>query len=311
MRKGSSRDAESQILVTDLLRREGQTPTAERRPKTALRVLGAAAGVAVLCGTVGLGIAYMSFEDGPKTPAAAQQNFSGIVGGKALSPNAINAQTGQETGAEQPGGGDQPGGQGGNGTQGGNGGQGGQGRGGNGGGQGGDGNTGNGGGGGEQPGTGGGGTGGGGTGGGGANPQPTGGQTSQPGTTTSNAAKPTSSAPRPTSAAPTSSKSGGLLDPILDPILGLLTKAPSQPEQAYAMLAPEMRTGGVEEFKADWAGVESATVAESRPDGADAAVVTVDYRWKDGRTLRVEQRMTVDKVQRKITNAKVLSSKGR
>ncbi|MCO1576533.1 hypothetical protein M8C13_12305 [Crossiella sp. SN42] len=311
MRKGSSRDAESQILVTDLLRREGQTPTAERRPKTALRVLGAAAGVAVLCGTVGLGIAYMSFEDGPKTPAAAQQNFSGIVGGKALSPNAINAQTGQQTGAEQPGG-DQPGGQGSNGTQGGTGGQAGNGGhgsqgngGGNGGGQGGNGNTGGGGNGGvgsDQPGTGGG---------GGADPQPTGGQTSQPGIPVSSAPKPTSNAPKPTSAAPTTSKRGGLLDPILDPILGLLSKAPDQPEQAYAMLAPEMRTGGVEEFKADWAGVESATVTESRADGADAAVVTVDYRWKDGRTLRVEQRMTVDKVQRKITNAKVLSSKGR
>ncbi|MGO1054129.1 hypothetical protein [Crossiella sp. CA198] len=305
MRKGSSRDTESQILVTDLLRREGQTPKAERRPKTGLRVLGAAAGVAVLCGTVALGITYATYEDGPKTPAAAQQNLSGIVGGKALSPNAINAQTGQEGGGEQPGGGtggDQPGGQGSNGGNGGQGGQGGQqgGAGTGGGQQGGNGGTGNGGG--QQ---------GGNPGGGSTDPAPTGGQTSQTGVPATSAGKPTSSAPKPTSAAPTSSKSGGILDPILDPILGLLGKAPDQPEQAFAMLAPEMRGGGVEEFKADWAGVESATVAESRADGVDAAVVTVDYRWKDGRTLRVEQRMTVDKVQRKITNAKVLSSKGR
>lgn len=304
MRKGSSRDTESQILVTDLLRREGQPPKAaetERRTRPVLRVLGAAAGVALLCGTVALGITYFNYDGGKTTPAAAQQHLSGIVGGKAVSPNAINAQTGQQ-GGEQPGGGaEQPGG----GQQGGDGQQGG-----------GSGNDGK-----QQPGTGnqgkqpGNGGQQGNPGGGGSNPgtgvpttNPGAGQTSAPSTSSP---RTSSSSPKPTSAAPTSSKSGGLLDPILDPILGFLSKAPEQPEAAYAMLGPELQSGSVEEFKADWAGVESATIADSRADGADAAIVTVDYRWKDGRTLRVEQRMTVQKLQRKITNAKVLSSQGR
>ncbi|MBP2476249.1 hypothetical protein JOF53_005121 [Crossiella equi] len=307
MRKGSSRDAESQILVTDLLRREGQAPQAERKPKTALRVLGAAAGVAVLCGTVALGITYATYDGGAQVPSARQQqSLSGIIGGKALSPNTINEQTGQQgEGGQQGGSEGQQGGDGSNGTHGGQqgreAGSGGQ------GGTGGQGSTGN---------QGGGNPGGdGGTGNPGGNPGgtvPTTGAGS-PGTGSSS---PTTSTGKPTSAAPTTtSKKGGLLDPILgpilDPITNFLTSAPDQPEQAYAMLAPDMQQGGLEEFKENWDGVESATVADSKADGADAAIVTVDYRWADGRTLRVEQRMVVEKLQRKISDARVLSSKGR
>ena len=105
---------------------------------------------------------------------------------------------------------------------------------------------------------------------------------------------------------------GGLLDPVLDLLTGFFRTAPDAPAEAYEMLAPEMRSGGVEEFRESWKGVRSATVTTAKAAGANTARVVVDYVWADGRRVRTEQRIVVTEGSApRITDATVLSARNR
>lgn len=90
---------------------------------------------------------------------------------------------------------------------------------------------------------------------------------------------------------------GTVLDPVNDPVFGIVTTfyrtAPTAPADAYDLLGPRLRAQGYQAFAASWAGVERATVDAIRQDGPNAALVSVSLERTDGTVLRTVQRMVV------------------
>lgn len=130
--------------------------------------------------------------------------------------------------------------------------------------------------------------------------------------------RPPAQQPAPTT---TSSRGGGLLDPILDPldpitgpilgpILGFYSAAPSRPGTAYEYLDPAVQGGSVEDFTRSWTGVTGAVVEGARPDGPDAMVVQVSLMRLDGIRLTTQQRIVVSQgtAKPKIVDAQLLSA---
>jgi hypothetical protein len=82
-------------------------------------------------------------------------------------------------------------------------------------------------------------------------------------------------------------------DPVTSTIMAFYAAAPSDPATAYAMLAPSVRDGTLEEFAASWQGVSSAVVQSVKPAGPNAAVVRVTLLRTDGTRLVTNQRIEV------------------
>ncbi|SDN12808.1 hypothetical protein [Allokutzneria albata] len=278
----------TQVLVSDLLHREGRAAQRPANQRTVMRAIGVAAGVVGVCGAIVAGTVILTGQDegGQAQNTSRAQNY--FTGGRALQPNLI----GEAAAANPEGVGGEEGGQApteptdptATGKPA------------------------------PHPGGGGGGTDPGG---------PTQGPQPQPGPTTGNpppsrpTATPTTEPSRP---APTTQPSkptqkpgnGGLLDPVLDLLNGFFRTAPDAPAEAYEMLAPQMRSGGVEEFRESWKGVRSATVTTAKAAGANTARVVVDYVWADGRRVRTEQRIVVTEGSvPRIADATVLSARNR
>jgi hypothetical protein len=103
----------------------------------------------------------------------------------------------------------------------------------------------------------------------------------------------------------------GALEAITGVADTFFATAPTDPTTAFSLLAPEMQTGGLREFKVSWQGVRTATVEKVVPDGNHAARISVLYAWEDGRRVRTEQRLVVSRgVEPHIKDATVLSVRG-
>ncbi|MFB9907146.1 hypothetical protein [Allokutzneria oryzae] len=285
----------TQVLVADLLHREGRGDQRPASQRTVVRALGVAVGVIGLCGAIVAGtVLFTGQDEGQAQNTSRAQNY--FTGGRALQPNVIGEaataapegigdEEESQTPSPEPTSGHQS----------------------------------------TQPGggsAGGGSTGSGGSGdaGGGSGSQP--GQPTQPAPTTESkptgtpTAKPTTGPGRPTTTQPTrptqTAGNGGLLDPVLDLLTGFFRTAPEEPAAAYKMLAPQMRGGGVEEFQESWKGVRSATVSDVKEAGANTARVVVDYVWADGRRVRTVQRIAVtEESAPRIADATVLTARNR
>ncbi|WP_086820945.1 hypothetical protein [Allokutzneria sp. NRRL B-24872] len=280
----------TQVLVSDLLHREGRAAQRPANQRTVMRAIGVAAGVVGVCGAIVAGTVLFTGEDDSQAQNTSRaQNY--FTGGRALQPNLIGeaakanpdgvggeegeqspsteptttttgkpAPTNPGGGPEQPTQAPQPPPQ--------------------------------------QP-----------------QPQPTSENrpTSQPSSTPT--AGPGQPGPTTQPSKPTQKpgNNGGLLDPVLDLLTGFFRAAPDAPSEAYEMLAPQMRsTGGVEEFRESWRGVRSATLTSAKAAGANTARVVVEYVWADGRRVRSEQRIVVTEGSApRIADATVLSARNR
>ncbi|HEY0636068.1 MAG TPA: hypothetical protein VGD67_00325 [Pseudonocardiaceae bacterium] len=113
--------------------------------------------------------------------------------------------------------------------------------------------------------------------------------------------------------------SGGLLgpvldplkpvtDPILGPILGFYAAAPEEPTQAFALLDPSVQDGTIDEFAQSWEDVSGTEVRGAVKDGDNAFVVHVSIIRLDGTTMLTKQRIVVgDGPSPKIVDAELLS----
>jgi len=113
--------------------------------------------------------------------------------------------------------------------------------------------------------------------------------------------------------------SGGLLGPILDPldpitgpilgpILGFYAAAPQEPSTAFALLDPAVQEGTVDEFAHSWRDVRSTEVEDATPDGDNAFIVRVSMLRLDGSRMLTQQRIVVgDGPRPKIVDAQLLS----
>jgi hypothetical protein len=109
----------------------------------------------------------------------------------------------------------------------------------------------------------------------------------------------------------TATSGSGPLEAITEVADTFFATAPTDPTTAFSLLAPEMQTGGLREFKVSWQGVRAATVEKVVPDGNHAARISVLYAWEDGRRVRTEQRLVVSGgVDAHIKDATVLSVRG-
>ncbi|GAA4000175.1 hypothetical protein GCM10022247_20670 [Allokutzneria multivorans] len=276
----------TQVLVSDLLHREGQAAQRPANRRTGMRAIGVAAGVVGVCGAIVAGtVLFTGQDDGQAQNTSRAQNY--FTGGRAVQPNLIGeaASTnpegiGDDEGEQSPSteptttapttgkpapnpGPGQP-------TQAP-----------------------------QQP----------------TQPQPTSENrpTNQPGprpTTGPGQPSPTTQPSKPTQRP---GDGGGLLDPVLDLLTGFFRSAPEAPSEAYEMLAPQMRSaGGVEEFRESWKGVRSATLTTAKAAGANTARVVVEYVWADGRRVRSVQRIVVTEGSApRIADATVLSARNR
>lgn len=82
-------------------------------------------------------------------------------------------------------------------------------------------------------------------------------------------------------------------DPVISTIKAFYAALPSDPATAYAMLAPSVRDGTLEQFAASWMGVSSVVVQSVKPAGPNAAVVRVTLLRTDGTSLVTNQRIVV------------------
>lgn len=109
----------------------------------------------------------------------------------------------------------------------------------------------------------------------------------------------------------TQTTAGGAPEEITALVDTFFATAPTDPNSAFSLLAPQMQAGGLPDFQASWRGVRAATIEKVVLDGNHAARVIVLYAWQDGRRVRTEQRLVVSGgVDPHITDAAVLSARG-
>ncbi len=99
-----------------------------------------------------------------------------------------------------------------------------------------------------------------------------------------------------------------ITDPILGPILGFYAAAPAQPTTAFALLDPAVQEGTVDDFAHSWRDVRSTEVENATPDGDNAFIVRVSMLRLDGSRMLTQQRIVVGNGPRpKIVDAQLLS----
>ncbi|MQA13282.1 MAG: hypothetical protein GEV09_03665 [Pseudonocardiaceae bacterium] len=96
---------------------------------------------------------------------------------------------------------------------------------------------------------------------------------------------------------------------IADTVTTFFRSVLTAPADAYALLGPEMRGSGYEDFVASWSDVEQVGVDIIRMDGPDAAIVAVTLHRADGAVLRNLQRVVVSTAgPPRIEHARLLTS---
>lgn len=98
-------------------------------------------------------------------------------------------------------------------------------------------------------------------------------------------------------------------DPVLGTVVCFYREATVAPQEAFSLLAPQMRGPGFADFRAAWADVQQVSVDRIRRDGPDTAAVTVTIERTDGTVLRSLQTVrVVPGAPAQIVDARLLSA---